>query len=124
MVAGSNLVLWGDPSSNKLLARILPQLPLKWDANTITLGKLSVPAAHHAPVLVFPNPLNPKHYVVINSSFTFRQGSNASNATQTAKLPDWAVVDVRTPASDKAPGLIVDAGFFDERWRLPVANPR
>src|SRR5205085_9296094 len=27
MIPNSNLVLWGDPSSNKLLARLLPQLP-------------------------------------------------------------------------------------------------
>jgi hypothetical protein len=107
-----------------VLARILQQLPLKWDANTVALGNLSVPAAHHVPILIFPNPLNPKRYVVINSSFTFRQGSNASNATQTAKLPDWALVDLRTAPSDKAPGLVLDAGFFNEHWQLPALSAR
>ncbi len=118
MVANSNLVLWGDPSSNKVLAGILGRLPIKWDATTLALGKLSVPAASHAPVLIFPNPLNPRRYVVLNSSFTFRQGSNASNATQTAKLPDWAIIDLRTPPSDKAPGGVVDAGFYGENWEV------
>src|SRR6185369_101055 len=38
-IAGSNLVLWGDPQSNKLLAQILDKLPIKWDAQNVTLGK-------------------------------------------------------------------------------------
>ncbi len=46
----------------------------------------------HAPVFIFPNPLNPKKYVVINSGFTFHDQSN--NDMQSPKLPDWAVVDI------------------------------
>ncbi len=33
-------------------------------------------------------------------------------------LPDWAVVDIREGANSQLPGKIVDAGFFDEHWRL------
>ena len=29
-------------------------------------------AAHHAPILIFPNPLNPQRYVVLNSGIDFR----------------------------------------------------
>ena len=29
-IASSNLVLWGDPGSNKVLARIADKLPVKW----------------------------------------------------------------------------------------------
>ena len=42
-----------------------------------------------------------------------------ANALQTPNLPDWAIVDLRTPPSAKWPGLVVDAGFFDEAWSLP-----
>jgi hypothetical protein len=118
MVANSNLVLWGDPSSNKVLARIVAQLPVKWSGETLQAANKSYPSANHVPVLIYPNPLNPKRYVVLNSSFTFRQGANTSNALQTPNLPDWAIVDLRTPPSAKWPGLIVDAGFFDERWQF------
>ena len=31
-IANSNLVLWGDPGSNKVLARIADKLPVKWTA--------------------------------------------------------------------------------------------
>ena len=116
LIANANLVLWGDPSSNVILAKILPALPVKWNAGAVSLGKESYPAANHAPVLVYPNPLNPKRYVVLNSSFTFRQGSNTTNALQTPKLPDWALINLDTPPDEKAPGLIEDAGFFGEHW--------
>src|SRR5262249_41648044 len=59
-VATHNLVLWGDPSSNKVLARIADRLPIRWDADTVQVGKDNFVAAHHAPVLIYPNPLNPK----------------------------------------------------------------
>ncbi|MDB6153687.1 MAG: hypothetical protein JWL90_2140 [Chthoniobacteraceae bacterium] len=116
-IANSNLVLWGDPSSNAVLAKVLSKLPIQWNAERITLGKLSLPAADHAPVMIYPNPLNPRRYVVINSSFTFREGSSQTNSQQTPKLPDWAIVDLNTPPNKKAPGAIVDAGFFNERWQ-------
>lgn len=118
LISESNLVLWGDPSSNKILQQILPKLPLKWDAHQVQVGTEKFTGDTCVPVLIYPNPLNPKRYIVINSSFTFRQGSNASNATQTPKLPDWAVLDLRTPPSDKAGGLVMDAGFFNEQWQF------
>jgi hypothetical protein len=117
-LAGANLVLWGDPQSNSLLARILPQLPLTWDAQTLTFAGQSYDAAHHAPVLIFPNPLNPQRYVVLNSSFTFRAGAAQTNSQQTPKLPDWAIIDLRTRPDLRAPGAVVSAGFFDEQWKL------
>ncbi len=40
-------------------------------------------AAKNAPVLIYPNPLNPSRYVVINSGFTFPQNAGLSNAQQT-----------------------------------------
>ncbi|MEQ1862757.1 MAG: prolyl oligopeptidase family serine peptidase [Chthoniobacteraceae bacterium] len=119
-IANANLVLWGDPGSNAVLAKVLPQLPLKWTKEQVQLGAYKLDAAHHVPVMIHPNPLNPRRYVVLNSSFTFRMGARTSNSLQTPKLPDWALIDLRTPADDTAPGLIYDAGFFDESWRLPA----
>ena len=85
------------------------------------LGQAEAKSATHAPVLIYPNPLNPKRYVVINSGFTFSRFGHMSNATQTPKLPDWALVDMCQPYNAGNPGCIAAAGFFDERWR--VAKP-
>ncbi len=117
-IASSNLILWGDPQSNQLLAKILSRLPLGWDAKNISVGKQQFSSEHHAPIYIFPNPLNPNRYVVLNSGFTFREYDNLSNARQVPKLPDYAIVDLDEPISQKAPGKIVDAGFFDEKWEL------
>jgi pimeloyl-ACP methyl ester carboxylesterase len=122
-IAGSNLVLWGDPSGNKLLAKVADKLPVRWDGQGVRVGGDSYSADHHVPVLIYPNPLNPRRYVVLNSGFTFREYDYLNNARQVPKLPDFAVVNVNVPPSSRAPGEIVRAGFFDERWALP-AEPR
>jgi hypothetical protein len=111
IIANSNLILWGDPQSNKVLAKIADKLPIRWD------GK-SFDAARHVPVLIYPNPLNPKKYVVLNSGFTFREYDYLNNARQIPRLPDWAVLDITTPRSSQRPANIADAGFFGERWEL------
>lgn len=95
----SNLVLWGDPKSNAVLARIARKLPLRFD-----------PASGAVPVLIYPNPLQPDRYVVVNSGFTWGAFGSDNNAQQCPKLPDWAVRSL-------ADGQVLDAGFFDERWR-------
>ena len=116
-----NLVLWGDPGSNKLLARIADRLPVKWDHDHLQLGSDRFEASCHVPVLIYPNPLNPRRYVVLNSGFTFREYDYLNNARQVPKLPDFAIVNIDTPVSSRSPGRIVKAGFFTERWELPAA---
>jgi len=120
-MAANNLVLWGDPQSNRLLARMAAQLPIRWDAQGVHLPQGDYPADKHVLLLIYPNPLNPKRYIVINSGFTFREFDYTNNARQTPKLPDWAIVDVSVPVSARQPGGITDAGFFDEQWKLPKA---
>ncbi|MES2793620.1 MAG: prolyl oligopeptidase family serine peptidase [Planctomycetota bacterium] len=117
-IAAHNLVLWGDPSSNAILAKIADKLPIKWDAKQITVGGKTYASDKHVPVLIYPNPLNPKKYVVLNSGFTFRDYDYLNNARQVPKLPDWAVVDLDTPPNPRTPGKIVAADFFNEEWQL------
>ena len=117
-LADSNLVLFGDPSSNAVLRDIVGKLPIAWTNDSVRLGDETYSSTTHAPVAIYPNPLNPSRYVVLNSGFTFREGSSISNSRQTPRLPDYAVVDVTIPPDDKAPGKIVNAGFFGEKWEL------
>jgi dienelactone hydrolase len=119
-IAAHNLILWGDPSSNKILAKIADKLPINWDRQHIKVGEETFAAEHHVPLLIYPNPLNPKRYVVLNSGFTFREYDYLNNARQVPKLPDFAVIDVRTPPSSRLPGKVATAGFFDEQWKLPA----
>ncbi|MFO0892036.1 MAG: prolyl oligopeptidase family serine peptidase [Isosphaeraceae bacterium] len=121
-IAAHNLVIWGDPASNSLLGRIADRLPVKWSGEDVQLGSDRFEASHHVPVMIFPNPLNPGRYVVLNSGFTFREYDYLNNARQVPKLPDYAVIDIDTPVSPRSPGRVAAAGFFDERWELPAAG--
>ncbi len=106
-IKNNNLILWGDAKSNAILAKIKDKLPLM-----DTFGDTTIPA------MIYPNPLNPSKYVVLNSGFTYREYDYLNNARQVSKLPDYAVIDVTTPANSRYPGKIVRAGFFDELWKL------
>jgi dienelactone hydrolase len=117
-IAGANVVLWGDPTSNAVLHRIADKLPIHWDEKEIIVGDQKFPTDNHALILICPNPLNPRHYVVLNSGFTYREYDYLNNARQVAKLPDWAVVNLDTPPDTQKPGKIVAADFFDEFWKL------
>jgi pimeloyl-ACP methyl ester carboxylesterase len=115
-MARANIVLWGDPSSNAVLGKIIDRLRIGWNAKEISVGDKRYPADRHGLVMIYPNPLNPGRYVVLNSSFTFRDYDYLNNARQVARLPDWAIVDLRTPPGTQYPGKIVGADFFDESW--------
>lgn len=119
-----NLILFGDPGSNTLIARVLPKLPIAWTEKELTFGKDRYASADHAPVLIQPNPLAAGRYVVLNSGHTFREKELASlNYLLFPRLGDWAVLKVgaKAPAnpSDLLEEEVVRAGFFDERWLLP-----
>jgi hypothetical protein len=117
-IRDANLVLWGDPSSNVVLAKVADKLPVKWTNSGIRVGEKTYSADTHVPLLIYPNPLNPTKYVVLNSGFTYREYDYLNNARQTPKLPDWAVVDVTVPPSSRWPSKVVAADFFDEQWKV------
>ena len=111
-----HLIVWGDPSTNEVIRKMVPKLPVKWINKTLEFGSESWDAKMVAPSFIYPNPLNPDRYVVLNSGFTFR--GFGSNATQVPMLPDFAFIDVREPATTLVPGKVLKAGFFDEKWGL------
>jgi len=121
-LAANNLVLWGDPQSNAVLAKIADKLPIQWTKDKLIVNGKTYDAANHVPVLIFPNPLNPQRYVVINSSFTYREYDYLNNARQVPKLPDWAVINLDQPRNSRTPGGIADAGFFGEAWEWQTVS--
>src|SRR4029434_7382711 len=111
-IANSNLVLLGDPGSNSVIAKIIGKLPIQWTKNEIVVGAQKFPAASNALVMVYPNPLHPQKYVVLNPAHTSNahRGEAGSESTFYPRLGDYAVL-----ATD---GTVATAGLFDEHWRL------
>jgi pimeloyl-ACP methyl ester carboxylesterase len=112
-----NQILWGDPQSNPAVAEMVERSPMQWDEKVIRVGEQTFDSAHHVLMMIYPDERTGR-YTVINSGPTHREAHDRTNSLQNPKLPDWAVVDMREPPSDSAPGNVVAAGFFDERWKL------
>lgn len=117
------LVLWGDAKSNPLVAKVLAagstqKLPLIWNEKELKLGGVQVDGATHVPVMVRPNPLDPRGTIILNSGLTFREAHDKTNSLQNPKLPDWAVLDISVPPDTEKAGRVVEAGFFDEDWTM------
>ncbi|HET6249870.1 MAG TPA: alpha/beta hydrolase-fold protein [Tepidisphaeraceae bacterium] len=117
-IAKYHLVLWGDAKSNRLIAQTLGKLPLVWTDKELSVGGKKFDVAKDVPLMIYPNPLNPAKYVVLNSGPTFREASDHTNSLQNPKLPDWAVIEITHQPTAKAAGEVEDAGFFDEHWQV------
>jgi pimeloyl-ACP methyl ester carboxylesterase len=110
-----HVVLFGDPGSNKWIAKLNGKLPVKWTKDTVAIGAKSFPAKESFPALIYPNPLNPAKYVVLNTGLTIEdRGYNGDYGTPL--WGDYAIVKVK--AGSEVPDLL-SAGLFDEDWKLP-----
>lgn len=115
-VREKNLILWGDPSTNPVIAEMADRLPIRWQEGEIRLGDRRWSAASHVAAFIHPNPLNPERYVVINSGHTFREAHDRTNSLQNPKLGDWVIIGLDQDPDAEKPGRIVANGFFDMNW--------
>ena len=111
-----NLILFGEPATNGIMAELLGRTPIGWQDNEVRLGARSWKGESMVPLAIYPNPKHPGRYIVLNSGPTIRDKSDPNNSLQTPQLPDWAVLDVGAPPTDSTPAKIIDAGFFNEEW--------
>ena len=121
-ISDCHLVVWGTPSTNSLLRRLLANKGisdmLTWNDKVLKIGGQEGPVASSVPVLCYPNPLNLNRYVILNSGLTFREVHDKTNSLQNPKLPDWAIVDVGQSPSVESAGKVIAADFFDSQWQV------
>jgi pimeloyl-ACP methyl ester carboxylesterase len=112
-MAKYHVVLFGDPGSNRLTARVISKLPVKWTKEAVTFAGQSYPAAENFPAMIYPNPLNPSKYVVLNTGLTITDREYNGDYGM-PQWGDYAIVKVKEGAD--VPDLVT-AGLFDEHWR-------
>ena len=80
----------------------------------MSIGEESFPSKDAFPALIYPNPLNPAKYVVLNTGLTIEdRGYNGDYGTPL--WGDYAIVKAK-PGS--AVPEMLTAGLFDENWRI------
>jgi len=81
----------------------------------VSIGGQDFPADENFPALIFPNPLNPAKYVVLNTGLTIADRDYNGDYGM-PRWGDYAIV--KAAAGADVPDLQI-AGLFDENWRLP-----
>ncbi|MEO8131207.1 MAG: hypothetical protein ABI822_29190, partial [Bryobacteraceae bacterium] len=99
-------------TNNKLIAKIANKLPIQWKKGQILLDGKTYSASEHTLALIYPNPLNPKKYVVLNSGYTFHgEDFKGTNALLYPRLGDYAIIR-------RSDNKVVAAGLFTDNWQL------
>lgn len=113
-----SLVLFGDPQSNPLIAKVLPKLPITWTKDELVVNGVKYDPKTHVPVLIYPNPLG-GGYVVLNSGHTFKEADlKGTNALLYPRLGDWAVIKPTPTEKDPTAYEVAAAGIFDSNWQF------
>ncbi|HVW84532.1 MAG TPA: hypothetical protein VHB50_07615 [Bryobacteraceae bacterium] len=109
-----HVVLFGDPGSNKWIAKMNGKLPVKWTKQSVSIGDQSFPANENFPAMIYPNPLHPSKYVVLNTGLTIIDREYNGDYG----MPQWGdYAIVKAKEGSDVPDLDV-AGLFDENWQV------
>jgi hypothetical protein len=109
---GSSVVAFGTPSTNSFIAHAVKSTPIQWTTQSIVVGDRKFDSATHMLSMIYPNPDNPKRYLVINSGHSFHEADfRGTNVLLYPRVGDWAVTDIAT-------GKVVAEGVFDRNWKL------
>ncbi|AKF07082.1 extensin family protein [Sandaracinus amylolyticus] len=124
MMARSHLVLYGTPGSNALIERMQDRLPIRVTSEGVQVGSRTYRAQGVGTRFVYPNPLAPSRYVIVQAAPTVEAVAAGHNLPDF--LPDWVVYEGRTTRTRQR--LIsgrngqLAQGFFDDQWALPESG--
>ena len=113
-MAKYHVVLFGDPGSNKLMAKVTARLPIQWTKESVSLAGQTYAANEDFPALIYPNPLSAGKYVVLNTGLTISDAEYNGDYGM-PQWGDYAMVKVKEGA--ELPDLVT-AGLFDEKWQF------
>jgi len=114
-MARSNLVLFGTPKTNALLAKMADKLPIRFtDEGYEILGKAYKAGETTGLMFIYPNPLAPERYIVVYDGQHY--GDKLGENHKYDLLPDFIVYSAEPDYDDT--NCFHAAGFFDCAWQL------
>jgi pimeloyl-ACP methyl ester carboxylesterase len=116
IMARFNLILYGTPEDNSVIAQVAPKLPIGLDAGRYRIGGRTYDASKYGLSMVYPNPLAPGHLVVVNSGYVW--GRELATNHRYDMLPDFIVFTDEVSGDGTDSNKFAAAGFFDQNWRL------
>ena len=98
-IASANLILFGTPASNVVLAKLAPSLP----------PELTRPGS----IAIYPNPENPDRYIVV-------WGAKLLSAPEPELHAGWIMPLNLLPDYVRVEnGKVVEGDHFDNEWKAP-----
>lgn len=104
----SHLILFGTPRTNRIVARIAKQLPVTFLNHAVALGGREFAGDDVGVRMIYPNPLNPDRYVVLNAGVTEQALVYASRRPY-GLMPDYFVWN--------GPKVLA-WGYFNADWQV------
>jgi hypothetical protein len=112
---GHNLIMFGDPGSNRWIARALPAMPIAgWTAaGGFKLAEADAEGERvgHCLSMICPSPWHHERYIVLNAAHS--GGKGLDDGGSRPRRADYAV----TQCADGG-NTVVQAGFFTNEWAL------
>jgi predicted esterase len=121
MVRDSHLILYGASGDNQLLESIKDKLPIRVDTDAVVIGTQRFSGKAVGVKYIYPNPLNPRRYVIVQAAVTPEAVMAGHNLPDF--LPDYVVYDARTTRNRErlifaTGGRPLVSGFFDRFWKI------
>jgi len=116
VAASHNLVLFGTPRTNRAMAAVADQLPIRIEDHEFTIGGRTYSGPDVGLAFCYPNPKHPDRYVLVYSGETF--GRHLGINHKHDLLPDYFIFRAgpRNPWDDTDRHLC--AGFFGLNWEV------
>ncbi len=118
LIASRHLILVGGPEVNCVLARITDRLPVRIADDSYLVGDRRFPRKGNGLWMIYPNPLNPKRYVLIIDGVQWAPEVQPNHKLDF--LPDFIVFTAETVKDDTwfPTNRPLCAGYFDGSWQL------
>ncbi len=115
-IADNNLILLGDARTNSVVGRLIESIPLKLESESVSIGDRRFEGKGLGVSVVYPNPLNPKKYLVIIAANDYEGFELYEPNLSQRGWYDFAVWNARDP---RGAGPVAE-GFWDGDWRRVV----